>query len=131
MNPLGKWIVRATDGYNPAVKRILVVDDDTRIVDRLVTLLSERHEAVAASNGFDALKHLDAQPFDVVLLDLRMPGLDGKGLIEALKARGQSLPIVLMSANPNLPEQARKLGITHYLTKPFDLEQLETLVEQV
>ena len=112
-------------------KRILVVDDDARIVDRLVTLLSGTYEAVAASNGFDALKRIDGNVFDLVLLDLRMPGLDGKGFIEALQARKSPVPIVLMSANPNLPAQARQLGVTRYLSKPFDVDQLEALIEQL
>ena len=112
-------------------KRILVVDDDPRIVDRLVTLLSGTHEAVAASNGFDALHRIDGHAFDLVLLDLRMPGLDGKGFIEALQQRKNPVPIVLMSANPNLPEQARRLGVMRYLSKPFDVDQLEAMIEQL
>ena len=113
------------------MKRILVVDDDARIVERLVTLLSDRHVAVAASNGFDALKHLDADTFDVMLLDVRMPGLDAPGLIDALKSRQHQVPIILMSANPNLPERARQLGITRYLVKPFEVEQLEALIDRI
>jgi DNA-binding response OmpR family regulator len=111
------------------VKRILIVDDDARIVDRLAMLLGTRYEAVVASNGFDALAQLDGQAFDVVLLDLRMPGLDGAGFVQELKARRMNVPIILISANPNLPAQAKALGISHYLPKPFDIERLEAMVE--
>jgi DNA-binding response OmpR family regulator len=105
------------------------VDDDARIVDRLAMLLGARYETVVASNGFDALEQLNGDPFDVVLLDLRMPGLDGAGFVEELRLRKIQVPIILVSANPNLPAQARTLGISHYLAKPFDIERLEAMVE--
>lgn len=111
------------------MKRILIVDDDARIVDRLAMLLGTRYEVMVASNGFDALAQLNSQSFDVVLLDLRMPGLDGAGFVQELQARRISVPIILISANPSLPAQARALGISHYLSKPFDIEQLEAMVE--
>lgn len=111
------------------MKRILIVDDDARIVDRLAMLLGTRYEVAVASNGFDALAQLNSQSFDVVLLDLRMPGLDGAGFVQELQARRMIVPIILISANPSLPAQARTLGISHYLSKPFDIEQLEAMVE--
>ncbi len=111
------------------MKRILIVDDDARIVDRLAMLLGTKYEALVASNGFDALRFLDDQSFDVILLDLRMPGLDGAGLVQELQNRRIHVPIILISANPNLPAQAKSLGISHYLSKPFDIERLEAMVE--
>ena len=111
------------------MKRILIVDDDTRIVDRLATLLASKYETVTASTGFDALQQLNEQRFDVVLLDLRMPGMDGPGLVQELQKRRINVPIVLISANPNLPAQAKAMGISHYLPKPFDIERLEEMVE--
>ena len=112
-------------------KKILIVDDDVRIVDKLATLLAGKYEILIASNGFDALERMNEGGVDVVLLDLRMPGLDGPGFVDELHKHRIQVPIVLMSANPNLPEQARALSIRHYLGKPFDIETLETMIDRL
>ncbi len=112
-------------------KRVLIVDDDPRIVDKLAMLLSSKYEVFVASNGFDALERMNDGGADVVLLDVRMPGLDGPGFVEELHKHRIQVPIVLMSANPNLPEQARALGVRHYLGKPFDIETVEALIERL
>jgi DNA-binding NtrC family response regulator len=113
------------------VKRLLVVDDDAAIVGKLKVLLEAKYEVVVATNGFDALKRLDAGRCDLMLLDLRMPGLDGPGLLADMKGRGVSLPVIVMSASVDLPERARAMGVEHALTKPFDIEHLEALVERL
>lgn len=110
-------------------KKILIVDDDPHIVDKLATLLAGKYDVSVASNGFDALEQLDGA--NVVLLDLRMPGLDGPGFVEELHKHRIQVPIILMSANPNLPEQARALAIRHYLGKPFDIETLESMIDRL
>jgi DNA-binding NtrC family response regulator len=112
------------------VKRVLIVDDDPHIPEKLAVLFTGRYHFAVASNGFDALQHLGRETFDVILLDLRMPGLDGKGLVAELRAHRIQLPIILMSANPNLPAEARALGISQYLAKPFDIEALEQMIER-
>jgi len=113
------------------VKRLLIVDDDAAIVGKLKVLLEGKYEVVVASNGFDALRRLDAGRCDLMLLDLRMPGLDGPGLLADLKNRGASLPVIVMSASVDLKERARTMGVEHALTKPFDIEHLEALVEKL
>ena len=110
-------------------QRILIVDDDTRIVDRLATLLSPRFEAVVASTGFDALARIDEGSVDAILLDLKMPGLDGPGLVQELQQRDVVVPIILISANPDLPARARALGIPRWLAKPFAFDELEALLD--
>jgi two-component system response regulator (stage 0 sporulation protein F) len=112
-------------------KRVLIVDDDPRIVDKLATLLAMKYEVFVASNGFDALARMNDGGADVVLLDIRMPGLDGPGFVEELHKHRIQVPIILMSANPNLPAQAKTLAIRHYLSKPFDIETVETLIDRL
>lgn len=112
-------------------KRILIVDDDARIIDKLAVLLGSKYETAVASNGFDALERINASDFDLVLLDLRMPGLDGAGFVDELAKHKIHIPIILMSANPNLPQQAKALGIRHYLPKPFDIETVEHLIDML
>ena len=113
------------------MKRILIVDDDARIVESLRTLLAPRYETAAASTGFDALKAMDAGRVDAVVLDLRMPGLDGKGFVDELHQRGMHPPLILMSANPNVADQAQVLGAADFLVKPFEIERLEDLLERL
>jgi two-component system response regulator GlrR len=111
------------------MQRILIVDDDTRIVDRLATLLAPRYETVTASTGFDALARIDEGRVDAILLDLKMPGLDGPGLVQELQKRDVAVPIILVSANPDLPARARALGIPRWLAKPFAYDELEILLD--
>lgn len=112
-------------------KRVLIVDDDPHIVDKLAVLLADKYEITTASNGFDALQRIDAGGVNVVLLDIRMPGLDGPGLVTELQKHRIQVPIILMSANPNLADQASSLGIRHYLSKPFDIETAEALIDRL
>lgn len=113
-------------------KRILLVDDDRDIAQRLHELLSGKYDVSLASTGFDALHRMDEASFDVILLDLRMPGLDGRGFIEEVKRRHNraATPVILISANDDLAKQARSLGVADYLAKPFDIEALEGLIER-
>ncbi|HEY2804969.1 MAG TPA: response regulator [Gemmatimonadales bacterium] len=113
------------------MKRILIVDDDSDTVERLGVLLADRYQTDSASNGFDALAQLNRQAYDMVLLDIRMPGLDGPGLIKLLQERRIPVPIVLMSANPDLSALARRLGVSLSLTKPFPVERLEAIIDQL
>lgn len=112
------------------MKRVLIVDDDPHIPEKLAVLFTGRYEFAVASNGFDALQQLGRQSFDVILLDLRMPGLDGKGLVGELRAHRIHVPIILLSANPNLAGEAKAMGIPLYLPKPFDIEALEQMIER-
>ena len=114
----------------PEKKRVLIVDDDPRLADKLATLLGARYETRSASNGFDALSEVN-RGVDVILLDLRMPGLDGPGFVNELQQHRIQIPVVLMSANPNLAETARTLGIRHYLAKPFDIETAEAIIDRL
>jgi DNA-binding NtrC family response regulator len=114
----------------PGKKRVLIVDDDPRIVDKLATLLAARYDTRVASNGFDALTEV-GKGTDVILLDVRMPGLDGPGFVNELQQHRIQVPVILMSANPNLAETARSLGIRHYLGKPFDIETVEAIIDRL
>ena len=111
------------------MKRLLVVDDDLEIATGLVALLEDRYEVVRATTGFEALEELEEGPFDLVLLDLRMPGLDGRGFLHELRRRHDHAPIIVLSADPNVGNVAKEMGVADYLQKPFDVDELETLIE--
>lgn len=111
------------------MKRLLLVDDDLEISKRLVALLEDRYEVIPATTGFEALGELEHGPFDLVLLDLRMPGLDGRGFLQEMRRRNEQAPVIVLSADPNVATAARGMGAVDYLQKPFDIDALEALIE--
>jgi DNA-binding response OmpR family regulator len=111
------------------MKRLLIVDDDLEISKRLVELLEDRYEVSRATTGFEALEELEHGGFDLVLLDLRMPGLDGRGFLSEMRRRSENPPVIVLSADPNVGRVAQEMGVSVYLQKPFDVEQLEALIE--
>jgi DNA-binding response OmpR family regulator len=113
------------------MKRILIVDDDLGIAENLGVLLGEKYDVTIASNGFSAIDKLQEGNFDLILLDLLMPGLDGAGLVQALRDRNNTTPTILLSCSSNAAEKARLLKTTDYLLKPFDIDVLEAKIERI
>jgi CheY-like chemotaxis protein len=111
------------------VSRILVVDDDPSIVAVVSEILTaEGHEVVSAENGAVALAKVDGEA--LVLLDMRMPVLDGWGFARALRASGKRSPIVVMTAADNAGRWAEEIGAEGYLAKPFEIDALIAAVER-
>ena len=112
--------------------RILVVDDDRSMQWLLQELLEdEAYEVDLASDGLDALEKLDQQsgPYDVILLDLTMPRMDGLQFVQAMQQRVEELPsIIALSGDEAALQQTARMGISNCLNKPFDLEVLLELV---
>ena len=103
--------------------RILIVDDDDALRDSLqLVLATEGYQVSAAADGTAALAQIEASPIDVVLCDLRMPGLDGLELIPQLLRRAPGSTVILMSAygTADLAIEAMQLGAYDYLAKPFE-----------
>jgi DNA-binding response OmpR family regulator len=113
------------------MKRILIVDDDAEITDSLSMLLREKYEVGIASNGFSAIDKLKDTSYDLILLDLLMPGLDGAGFVQSMHDRGVTTPILLLSASKSAAEKARVLQVTDYLLKPFHIDELEAKIERL
>ncbi len=114
-------------------KRVLVVEDveDTR--ELLVEILSaEGYEVASARDGAEALAMLrGGRPFDLVLLDLMMPVMDGIELMDALKRSGGSpAPVVAMSAFERFRKDAGGLGACAFVGKPVEIDQLLATVEK-
>ena len=111
--------------------RILLIEDDAGIVGGLKKELQvEGYEVAVAERGDTGLVQAQAQPFDVVITDLRMPGLSGLELVRQLHAVKPKLPIILMTAfgTTETAIEATKLGAYDYLLKPFDMAELLDLV---
>jgi len=110
----------------PAV-RILVIEDEPRILGFLARGLEAEGFAVdGARNGREGLKRAQRDPYDVVLLDLLLPGLDGLSVLRELSRTRPDLPVVIVSARSDLPTKLRGfgLGAADYLSKPFSFDEL-------
>lgn len=110
-----------------ALPRVLLVDDDENLL-RLMTirLQGEGYEVSSAEGGKEALRLLNTQGFDVVLSDLRMPGLDGLSLFEEIVSLRRDIPVILMTAHGTIQDavEATQRGVFGFLTKPIDHEAL-------
>ncbi len=112
-------------------KRILVVDDEAKMRRLLeLSLKGLGHEVVQAEDGESALAAFDTMPFDLVLTDLRMPRLDGMGLLRALRERGEDVPVIVLTAYATVESaiEAMKLGATDYMIRPLEMKDMELAV---
>lgn len=116
-------------------RRVLIVDDepDIRLLIR-INLLAAGYEVLEAGNGREAIDILEGEEPDLVLLDLRLPELDGWDVLEHLKERGvaERVPVVAISAHasPTTKERAREVGFRSYVSKPFTPDELLEVVAQ-
>jgi DNA-binding NtrC family response regulator len=110
-----------------------VVDDEQNIRRMLVRVLSSEGFIVKeAINGLEALQRLEDENYSLVLLDLKMPELNGIETLLKIREYDLNLPIIMMSAYGSITEavEAMKLGVVDYLIKPFDIEELKIIVER-
>lgn len=108
-------------------ERLLVVDDDTAITDSLAPLLRrEGFEVAVAHDGRTALAAVEFREPDLIVLDVMLPGLDGRAVLRQLRAAGRQVPVVLLTSVGEAGERARALdeGADDYLNKPFDHHEL-------
>ena len=104
----------------PSGKAILIVDDDPVTHTLVATMLrSEDLEIESASNGGEALGRLDARCFDVVLTDIRMPGMDGLTLLQRIKERHPETKVVVMTAETTANTIVRAIRAFSFLSKPL------------
>jgi two-component system, chemotaxis family, chemotaxis protein CheY len=111
---------------------ILVVDDDPAILATVVEILDlEGYSVETATNGREALQAVERTNPSLMLLDMRMPVMDGWGVARELRARGDRLPIVVMTAAQNARAWAEEIGAAGFVAKPFELPQLLAVVKRV
>ena len=106
---------------------ILVVEDEHRVADFIIRgLRAEGWTAEHADNGEVALEILARHEFDIVLLDLMLPGISGQDVCRKMRARGNHTPVLMLSALDAVEERVAGLniGADDYLTKPFEFDEL-------
>ncbi len=112
--------------------RLLIVEDATRLRGVLHTALTKLGHAVdAAADGHEGAALLIDHSYDVVVLDILLPGVDGMTLLERLRARGDTTPVLMLTARDGIDDRVRGLqcGADDYLVKPFALDELAARLE--
>jgi two-component system response regulator MprA len=125
---------QAATGPAPPSAVILVADDDDDILSFVVPELeAEGYEVRTARDGVQALRMLVRRPFDLAILDVSMPGLEGPGIARILKAKGVTAPVMFVSARVRPAERALGLeaGAVDYVIKPFETAELLARVRLV
>ena len=105
-------------------KKILVIDDEMEILFLLEKFLTKKgFRVITADNGTEGLKIIDRdRSIDLIVLDHRMPKLDGAGVLDGLKMRPEKVPVILLTGS--VGKETRDLEVDAFLMKPIDLEEL-------
>lgn len=114
--------------------KVLVIDDEPGVRELISEALSiSEITAVQAADGLEALSFLRRERFDLLILDINMPKLDGLALLEKLRTEGMSVPILMLSARADKADinQGLRTGADDYLTKPFSIEELVLRVKAI
>jgi two-component system response regulator MprA len=112
--------------------RVLLIEDDRDFSDNLEFMIGRGgHEVVCARNGKAALDHLHDSKFDIILLDLMMPDMDGWSFrLEVMRdPELAAIPIVIVSGVANLESEWKKLHVVDYIAKPVDLDRLYRIID--
>jgi DNA-binding response OmpR family regulator len=107
--------------------RLLLAEDEKELSDALVTVLKHNNYSVdAVYNGQDALDYLAADNYDGAILDIMMPKMDGISVLKKVRADGNHIPILLLTARSEIDDRVNGLdsGADDYLTKPFSMKEL-------
>ena len=115
-------------------KKILIIDDEKNIRLTLKSCLDEEgFEIDIAINGEEALKKILSNNYDLVLLDLKMPGIDGMEVLKEIRKKGNEVNVIIMTAYGTVEKavEAMKLGAIDFLGKPFTPEEIRKIVKSV
>lgn len=113
--------------------KILIADDEINMIWALKkTLTKEGYEIISAEDGVEALEAFKKYEPDLVILDLKMPKMDGMEVLENIKNINSNIPVILITAHGStkLAVEAMKLGALDYVSKPFDIEELRVIIRK-
>ena len=114
------------------MKRILVVDDDEAIRTLLKDeLTDEGYEVITATDARDALKLVEHEPLDLVVLDIRMPGMDGLEALPRILGMKEGLPVILNTAYSQYQESFMSWAADAYVVKSSDLSELKAKIKEL
>ena len=119
---------------NNEMARILIVEDDEEMRSLLKDFLSdEGYEADSAHNGYEAILKLAKEPFDLVITDIRMPGLTGLDILSAIKNLELGMPVIIITAFGGEEVYRRSIarGADGYLEKPIHFQKMKSLIQKL
>jgi two-component system response regulator AtoC len=105
---------------------ILVVDDEVNVIESFKQLLEDDYKVLTATNGEEALEKVEKENLDIVLLDIRMPGMDGIEVLRRIEEMKENVDVIMVTAVNTMKTaiEAMKLGAYDYITKPFELDEV-------
>ena len=112
---------------------LLIVDDEERFLNTTKALLEKQGISTSiAINGYEALKIMEERPADVVIIDVKMPGMDGVEVLTKIKHRFPLVQVILLTGHASVESavEGLKMGAFDYLTKPCDIPELMKKVKQ-
>jgi DNA-binding NtrC family response regulator len=115
------------------VIHVLIVDDDKNLLRVLTKELSDDgFDVIGTENGMMASDLLEKNDYDVLLLDLNLPGLGGMDLLKKIKTLAMPVEVIILTGHATVSAavEAMKLGAYDYLTKPFQVEELKVVIEK-
>jgi two-component system OmpR family response regulator len=113
--------------------KVLIVDDELDFLEAIITRLKAREVEVAgAESGYQALEMLDKQDFDVVILDIKMPGMDGHETLREIKKNKPLVEVIMLTGHASVESgiQCMQLGAFDYLMKPVGLDELLEMIRR-
>jgi DNA-binding NtrC family response regulator len=131
--------LRAVDDYGSGAAsldliHLLIIDDETELTDSLKRIFERRNmEVYTAASGQKGLGILEEKPVDVVILDIKMPGMDGMEVLELIKRDYPNVQVIILTGHPSVETALKgvKLGASEYLTKPAEVEEFVSTVRRV
>lgn len=114
------------------ILRILILDDEKEIADLVALLITnEGYESVVHYSSEDALKDIRTESFDMAILDVMLPGIDGLGVLKEIRRLGKTYPVIMLTAKGEAMDKVAGLasGADDYVTKPFDPMELVSRVK--
>lgn len=114
--------------------RILIIEDETNLCNSIAEgLRMDGYEVDSCQDGLDALELCEAEHYDLILLDLNLPGMDGMEVLRRLRKEDEETRVLILSARGQIRDKVRGLdaGANDYLTKPFHFEELEARVRSL
>jgi len=131
---MSKIEIKESTVLKPTIERhgnILVIEDDTATADAIGSFLrSEGFSVRCVSTRADAVPLLNSVLYDVIIMDFMMPGMSAADFMVEARRRGPTSRFVLMTASQLASHQSAKLGIGHWLSKPFELDELLKTIEK-
>ncbi len=116
------------------MKKILIVDDEKNIRLTLKKCLEEQeYEVFIATNGEEGIEKIKSKHFDLIMLDIKMPGLNGMQVLKEIRDKGIKVNVIMMTAYGSIEKavEAMKLGAIDFISKPFTPEEVRTIVKEV